>query len=291
MKEERKNESINQGLIKTREWLLIILTLMLIQAAIHYLSRDYSGSSKALEYVSFAGTIVSTMLGLIAIIYAFVQSITNTTAVAEIRSQVNLLIKAGESISRQEKKLEKSVSKIGSATSALGEKLKSHTEIAQTLSDQIQQNSEQYVVDDKKGSEDGGKEDESNGNTSWLFLELVRLMIYDIVEHKLGLHEFNQEVVKKLPEDSAWRKEFIAGGMAAVSMDLDERGLIIIDKGKKGDDIRYIGLPGFKKYITPLIADTDNSKVDEFKSYKSLIEAMISQCSVKELGSDESKSD
>lgn len=61
--------------MKTREWILLILLLSVVQAFIWFLSHTYSGSNNALGYVSFAGTIISIILAVVAIIYNFTESV------------------------------------------------------------------------------------------------------------------------------------------------------------------------------------------------------------------------
>jgi len=61
--------------MKTREWILIILLLSIVQAFIWYVSFVNSSNISALGYVSFAGTIISIILAVVAIIYNFTESV------------------------------------------------------------------------------------------------------------------------------------------------------------------------------------------------------------------------
>lgn len=60
----------------------------IIQAAVWL----YGGNSGALNYISFAGTIISIILAVLAIVYSFVQSISQQTSSEKISSQVEKLI-------------------------------------------------------------------------------------------------------------------------------------------------------------------------------------------------------
>lgn len=106
-----------------REWIFLIVILLLIQFVVHWLSLKYGSSVSALGYVSFAGTVVSILLGLIAIIYAFVQSFTQASSVVEIREQVDKLIDAGNDIVKSKDDLHRSAMELSSITDELSTKI------------------------------------------------------------------------------------------------------------------------------------------------------------------------
>jgi len=113
--------------LSTREWLFVILIVVGLQFFLHSISERYGSSASALGYVSFAGTIVSILLGLIAIIYSFVQSISQTSSVVEIRRQVDTLIAAAESIVDSRDKIKESAEEIGRVSSDLSERIEENT--------------------------------------------------------------------------------------------------------------------------------------------------------------------
>ncbi len=57
--------------LETREWVFIMLIVVLIQFIIQASAWLYGGNSGALGYLSFAGTAVSIILAVLAIIYSF----------------------------------------------------------------------------------------------------------------------------------------------------------------------------------------------------------------------------
>ncbi|WP_161911790.1 hypothetical protein, partial [Janthinobacterium sp. Ant5-2-1] len=57
-----------------REWLFLICLLLMVEYWIFQSARDFSNSQEVLNYVSFAGTIASIILAVVAIIYSFVQN-------------------------------------------------------------------------------------------------------------------------------------------------------------------------------------------------------------------------
>jgi hypothetical protein len=113
--------------LSTREWCFVIAILSLIQFFIHWVSYQFGNSPNALGYVSFAGTLVSIMLGLIAIIYSFVQSISQSTSVVEIREQVERLIVAGNEISESGKIIHSASQEVNGLVGDLASKVTENT--------------------------------------------------------------------------------------------------------------------------------------------------------------------
>lgn len=98
--------------LSSREWILIILLLMLVQALIHFWSTETMSSSQIVNYISFAGTIVSIILAVLAIVYSFYQSFSQQNNVDSISREV-------DSLKETAKKVSESAHEISSATSYL----------------------------------------------------------------------------------------------------------------------------------------------------------------------------
>lgn len=113
--------------LTTREWLFLIVIVVGAQYLLHSVSERYGGSANALGYVSFAGTIVSILLGLIAIIYSFVQSISQVSSVAEIKRQVDVLMGAADNITTSKDMIQQSALKINEVTAALVDRVENNT--------------------------------------------------------------------------------------------------------------------------------------------------------------------
>lgn len=64
----------NRKKMSTREWIMVCVLIVLIQLLLHYWTSESMNSSEVLAYVSFAGTIISIILAVLAIIYSFVQT-------------------------------------------------------------------------------------------------------------------------------------------------------------------------------------------------------------------------
>ncbi|MBL0675243.1 hypothetical protein ACK327_01510 [Aeromonas dhakensis] len=99
-------------LLSTREWILIILLLMIAQALIHFWSTETMSSSQIVNYISFAGTIVSIILAVLAIVYSFYQSFSQQNNVDSISREV-------DNLKETAKKVSESAHEISSATSYL----------------------------------------------------------------------------------------------------------------------------------------------------------------------------
>lgn len=66
--------------LSVREWIFIILLLMLVEYLITTNSYIFSGDQTLLNYISFASTIASILLAVIAIIYSFLQADSSSKA-------------------------------------------------------------------------------------------------------------------------------------------------------------------------------------------------------------------
>lgn len=116
----------------TREWWMFILLIVATQWVIHYWSTEVMSSSNMVNYVSFAGTLVSTILAVLAIIYSFIQSASQQTS--------------SEIISREVYRLQEIVSEVNSSTAQVNLSLErlpgiitQLEQIPHTVSDTIKQ--------------------------------------------------------------------------------------------------------------------------------------------------------
>ncbi len=68
------------------ELILSVVLIMLVEGLIFYLAAMHSGSVSAMNYVSFAGTLLSIVLAVIAIIYTMVESLKQSNTSEQILS-------------------------------------------------------------------------------------------------------------------------------------------------------------------------------------------------------------
>lgn len=66
--------------IETKDWVYLFIISLFLQFIIYYFSFIYGGSVKALGYISFAGTLISIILAVIAIGYTYGESIKQKTS-------------------------------------------------------------------------------------------------------------------------------------------------------------------------------------------------------------------
>ncbi|HGY5264072.1 TPA: hypothetical protein ACNU2R_003483, partial [Aeromonas salmonicida subsp. salmonicida] len=84
--------------LETREWIFVILITVLIQFIIQASAWLYGENSGALGYLSFAGTAVSIILAVLAIIYSFLQSSAQEKSSLNISTQVAKLVDVVQNI-------------------------------------------------------------------------------------------------------------------------------------------------------------------------------------------------
>ncbi|EKO5201054.1 hypothetical protein QNE95_004165 [Vibrio vulnificus] len=89
-----------------REWITLIILLGVIQAFFWYAVFENSQSASALAYVSFAGTLVSIILAVLAIGYTYGESISQKNKSDGLTEQIKTLGKLIESVEMEAKSLE-----------------------------------------------------------------------------------------------------------------------------------------------------------------------------------------
>lgn len=75
-----------------REWIHLIITLSIVQAAIWFVSFVYANNSSALGYISFAGTIISIILAVLAIGYTYGESHQQKNSSLTLANQIESLV-------------------------------------------------------------------------------------------------------------------------------------------------------------------------------------------------------
>lgn len=87
-----------KGIFSTREWVFITIILALVQAGIWYVSFIDAKSASALNYVSFAGTLISIILAVLAIGYTYGESVAEKSKKDNIEDQIAILNQAIKNI-------------------------------------------------------------------------------------------------------------------------------------------------------------------------------------------------
>lgn len=87
--------------LKTNDWIYITIILFLIQGIIWFLSQEFGSSKSALGYVSFAGTLISIILAVLAIGYTYGESIKQKNSSDALTDQIKSLSKIKDKIKIQ----------------------------------------------------------------------------------------------------------------------------------------------------------------------------------------------
>lgn len=75
----------------TREWIFVFIIASLVQGAVWYISFVNAGNPSALTYVSFAGTLISIILAVLAIGYTYGESVSQKNKSDNVASQIESL--------------------------------------------------------------------------------------------------------------------------------------------------------------------------------------------------------
>ncbi|OCY30535.1 hypothetical protein BFR75_11115 [Acinetobacter pittii] len=89
-----------------REWFHLIITLSIIQAGVWYISFQYASNASALGYISFAGTLISIILAILAIGYTYGESQQQKNSSATLANQLDSLVKIKDKLESQAGALE-----------------------------------------------------------------------------------------------------------------------------------------------------------------------------------------
>jgi hypothetical protein len=84
----------------TREWLLVVSVIVLLETIFFHVVYAYGHDANVRDAWNFAGTIVSIILAVVAIIYSFIQSIGQTTSSQELSRQVENLKEVVSTVGR-----------------------------------------------------------------------------------------------------------------------------------------------------------------------------------------------
>lgn len=231
----------NSNSFSKREWIMLIVIILMIQFIIHWLSLKYGGSTSALGYVSFAGTVVSILLGLVAIIYAFVQSFTQANSVVEIREQVDKLILAGDDIIRSKDGLHKSALELSEITDELSTKINESILATREVAGNVVRLSDAFAlqrstVEVEAGASGGagavGSQTKTVFNSSRILLSITVKAIAEGAGLGLNLDEIRDKIAIPVGEEIGYKSDFMAGLFFMGVFTLESEGFISLVKKK-----------------------------------------------------------
>ena len=229
--------------LSTREWLFVILIIVMGLLILHGVSYEFSTSKRALGYVSFAGTIVSILLGLIAIIYSFVQSMTQSNSVVEIKNEVERLVSASNDISQSNVKLHASAKHLEGATEKLTELMGETIGAANKAVQEFQKVPEFY---DSLKSDVAVQKNKINGYVTdstryWTMVHCV--CIYLSARERWSAVKLFNDFVMPFGQKFDMNHEFMCGGITATAIALESDGLLSME-GFSEDDGAYFSIEG-----------------------------------------------
>ena len=261
--------------LSTREWCLVIAILSLIQFFIHWVSYQFGGSSNALGYVSFAGTLVSIMLGLIAIIYSFVQSISQNTSVIEIRDQVERLIIAGNEISNSGRIIHSASQEVNELIGDLASKVTENTSTTKEAFGSFNKLTSELNMSSSRHGKEGGQGQaeiarEVGGsvviNSDRIIVHLMVLCVYESVKRGYTVNQAEEKVLDELAKKLEVSFDYISGAFNSVLFVLEAENFISLpDSEIEGGEM--VATEEFKEKVKAFIPASMNGDTPQFTSF------------------------
>lgn len=267
-----------------REWIQMIILLSLFQAFFWYVVFENGQSASALGYVSFAGTLVSIILAVLAIGYTYGESISSKNKNDALAEQINTLGTLIESVEIEAKSLEK-IQDISSELSGfIGAyrddknqserdfiKLNSTIESLTQRKPHLDSNDREYQFVGPQTKLHKLMQDRTPlDETCYLILAYMELK-----QDSKGLHGMNETILNKLSErPMGLSTEFFKGAVYTQSSLLSNLGLVMYDESR----VNFSLDPELRDYIYNSMVD--HSSLSTTDSYSALIKKL--HCLVKE---------
>ncbi len=251
--------------LTTREWVFVVVIVIGAQFFIHSISGRFGGSASALGYVSFAGTVVSILLGLIAIIYSFVQSISQTSSVAEMSRQTELLTSAAREIIASKDMLHNSAEEIRSVTGTLAGKLDDNTRELGVIKQGLSGFTLSSPVSDIQ-KKDGGSVFDSPRE----YMGVACLIVGKAIEMGWDWEDIQRNIIRPWCKENGLSNNFGDGVVSAVIMALEAENLISLTDG---DNVVPSARDGFHEKYDAILQEA-RAEFGENKAYSSCIEIM-----------------
>ena len=114
-----------------REWLMTVFIALVIEYFIISWSHEYKNQDSLISYISFAATIASLFLAVVAIIYGFFQGESSSRASSSLMAQLEKLGATSNTFSRATKEIDNQLERIVAVADRLGT-LERSMEVANT---------------------------------------------------------------------------------------------------------------------------------------------------------------
>lgn len=257
--------------LSTREWILSIIIISVIQGFIWYASFVNAGNGSSLNYVSFAGTLISIILAVLAIGYTYGDSLSQKSQTNGVNEKIAILNEVLKNIQIESSNLDK-ISEISQQLIHFDESIKSHLDSTNTKFDGISE-----ALSSIK--ENSGKDDKSENLDDTIFLKvakpnkIVNQVLYlcflqmDGNIYKGNLHVVEEVLDSQIDELSQENdKDYstylhILTGMIISSISV-YNSINVIDKIEIDENYFKISLNSeFKNKIIKNISDSEEPKV------------------------------
>lgn len=267
-----------------REWIFVIIILMLLQFIGGWMALVYGSSTSALGYVSFAGTIVSIILGLIAIIYAYVQSFTQANSVVEIREQIAKLIMAGDDIVKSKEEIHRSALKLSQITEGLSSRVGENTAAAQEFAGSVDKLASalgsKELMDGSEVVQSSGAVGGGEGltvlNSSRVWLALMVLAFSEGVKRKYTLDQVKDSLVIPVGRKLGYSEELMSGMFIVFLFVLEAEGFLTITEkaaGRLGVDIECE--KDFVDKASEVFSRSKTKHLKELAEFWSVVDALV----------------
>lgn len=252
----------------TREWWFIIFTVIMIQFVVQWLSHQFSGSSSALGYISFAGTLVSIILGLVAIIYSFVQSISHTSTAVEVRDQVEKLISAGLEIAKSKDELHASAMELSRIADDLANKVSENTSATKEVVGSVSRLSDAFASGHKTVSSETADDNvditirneavKSIINSDRILIAFVVVAVAEGCKRGFSIQEVQDKILSPATKKQGIEDEYIHGALSAIVFALEVEGFIELP-AEGALEAKLVEKGGFQKRVAEIVPSTLNN--------------------------------
>ncbi|MGY4041484.1 hypothetical protein [Aeromonas hydrophila] len=196
--------------MKSREWFLVIIILILGQLLLHYWTSSAMSAVEVINYISFAGTIVSIILAVLAIIYAFYQSYSQQETASSIANEVKKLNEASNI-------LNKSTIEMSEQVSSVVDKLAEIPSVVETYASKIEVKHDDIIsrLSNFKSISESEHDDEFGSNR----LDYISLMIVSlaVISSDTLLNIYQKTINEVVPDQRKQYAEMMSHASAILT--------------------------------------------------------------------------
>lgn len=220
---------------KRREWIMLIILLGIIEFLIFYLSYLYDDNGNILNFISLAGTVVSILLALLAIIYSYYQNFIQQMSSSTISSQLTTLHDVSTNIKQNTNNLSTVIEKFEELETKMNDTFVNISEL-NNKSDMINMKIDNMLFKPSITEEDSPKEDSPiserieylvNAANLVLYISFMWLYVNDGKEISFVdiVNDLNKLIDRVTESDYTYKQAF-CGACSAALISLDSFGLL-----------------------------------------------------------------